>query len=149
MASTLEKLLSIQGVEEPAYTETLSEAQKGAKQGTEAAGGFSPPLMPTGATEGKSEATRGNPPPQVEPSPPPLDMLEVWREAYRIYTKYAPAIRAAAKEPEGWNPAGEIFLEALPRVIKIAQAGEDAEIIALRVYDMLDDVWQRARKDAS
>ena len=129
--------------------EALSEAQEGAKQSEEAAGGFSPPLMPTGATEGKSEATRGNSPPQVEPSLPPPDMLEVWREAYRIYTKYAPAIRAAAKEPEGWNPAGEIFLEALPRVIKIAQAGEDAEIIALRVYDMLDDVWQRARKGAS
>ena len=63
-----------------------------------------------------------------------------------MYSKYAPAIRAAAALPEGYEEAGRLFLEALERVRWMASAGEDGEIIALRAYDMLDDVWHKARE---
>lgn len=120
---------------------TLSEAQKGPSEREEAWGGIPPPQSPTGPTEAHRGPENGT---QGTGSPP--DMREVWREVFRMYSKYAPAIRAAAALPEGYEEAGRLFLEALERVRWMASAGEDGEIIALRAYDMLDDVWHRARE---
>lgn len=141
MAGTLEKLLSIQGAEDQLSMETISEPQKRPSELEEARAGIPPPQPPTGPTEATTGATGG--PPGTEPPP---DMREVWREVFRMYSKYAPAIRAAAALPEGYEEAGRLFCEALERVQWMASAGEDGEIIALRAYDMLDDVWQRARE---
>lgn len=141
MASTLEKLLTIQGAEEQLSIETLSAGQEGAKRREEAAGGIPPPQPPTGPSAEPTGAAAS-----VQGTGSPPDMLEVWREAFRIYTRYGPAIRAAAAVPEGHEEAGRIFLEALERVKTMARAGEDGEIIGFRVFDMLDDIWQRARE---
>lgn len=141
MAGTLEKLLTIQGAEEQLSIETLSAGQEGAKRREEARAGIPPPQPPTGPSAAHTGPAAG---PPGTGSPP--DMLEVWREAFRVFSRYAPAIRAAAALPEGYEEAGRLFLEALERVKRMASAGEDGEIIAFRVYDMLDDVWQRARR---
>lgn len=141
MARTLEKLLSIQGAEEQLSMETLSGPQKWPQEREEARASIPPPQPPTGPTEALTVANRGTPGPE-----PPPDMREVWREVFRMYSKYAPAIRAAAALPEGYEEAGRLFLEALERVRWMASAGEDGEIIALRAYDMLDDVWHKARE---
>ena len=141
MASTLEKLLSIQGAEDQLSMDTLSEPQKGPSGREEARAGIPPPQPPTGPTEANRGPNRSTPGTE---SPP--DMREVWREVFRMYTKYAPALRAAAALPEGYEEAGKIFLEALERVRWMASAGEDGTIIALRAYDMLDDVWHKARE---
>ena len=138
MASTLEKLLTIQGAEEQLSIETLSGATGGPQEREEARGGIPPPIGPSAANTGPAAGPPGT------GSPP--DMLEVWREAFRVFSRYAPAIRAAAALPEGYEEAGRLFLEALERVKRMASAGEDGEIIAFGVYDMLDDVWQRARR---
>lgn len=140
MASTLEKLLTIQGAEEQLSIETLSGATGGPQEREEARAGIPPPQPPTGPTE----AHRG-PENDTQGTGSPPDMLEVWREAFRVYTRYGPAIRAAAAIPEGHEEAGRLFLEALERVKRMASAGEDGEIIGFRVFDMLDDIWQRAR----
>ena len=141
MASTLEKLLSIQGAEEQLSMEALTEATGGPQEREEARGGIPPPQPPTGPTEAHRGPENGT---QGTGSPP--DMREVWREVFRMYSKYAPAIRAAAALPEGYEEAGRLFLEALEIVKRMASAGEDGEIIALRAFEMLDDVWPRARK---
>ena len=124
--------------------EALRAATEGPQEREEAGGGIPPPSTPTGPTEGHTGATAGivGPPP-VKPGP---DMLQVWRDVYRIFSRYAPAIRAAAgTDGENNEEAGRLFTEALQLVIKVAAAGGDAQIIALRVFDMLDDVWRAAR----
>ena len=125
--------------------EPLSEAQKGPQEREEAREGIPPPQSPTGSTEASTGPNRGI---VGTGSPPPgPDMMEAWREAFRIFSRYAPALRAAAAAdgPEN-EEACKIFAEALPRVVRMAEAGGDAQILALRVYDMLDDVWKAARE---
>lgn len=125
--------------------EALSAATGGPQEREEARGGIPPPSSPTGPTEahrGPETGTRGTGSP-----PPSPDMLEAWREAFRIFSRYSPAIRAAAATDGEMNEgACALFAEALQRVVKMAAIGGDAQIIALRVYDMLGDVWQEARK---
>lgn len=122
--------------------EALTAAQNGAKQREEAREGIPPPSPPTGPTEEPTGPGNG-----IQGTGSPPDMLEAWREAYRIFSRYAPAIRAAAAadgpENEG---AGALFCEALARVVKMCEPGGDAAILGLRVYDMLDDVWKAARE---
>ena len=120
---------------------TPTEAQEGAKQRDELPGGVPPPGLPTTRNNPITGPTRG-----IQGTGSPPDMMEVWRECFRIYSRYAPAIRAAAAREDGHVEAGEIFLEALERVKVMARAGEDGEIIGFGVFNMLDEVWQRARK---
>ncbi len=141
MAGTLEKLLSIQGAEEQLSLDTLSGAQNGPQEREEGPGRILPASHPIGLSAGHTEPNRAK---QGTGSPP--DMLEAWREAYRIFSRYAPALKAAAAEDGEYNEAaGRAFNEASQRVARMAAAGGDAQIVALRVYDMLDDVWRAAR----
>lgn len=145
MAGTLEKLLSIQGAEDQLSMDTLSEPQKAHQELEEARGSIPPPQPPTGPTEPLTGPNRGivDPPPG-KTSP---DMMEAWREAFRIFSHYAPLLRAAAAtDGEENDEAGRLFCEALPRVVKMCEPGGDAAILGMRVYDMLDDVWREARK---
>ena len=145
MASTLEKLLSIQGAEDQLTIESLIEGQEGPKQGEEAPAGAPLPFPPTGPGRPHRIENTGI----VDPPPPAAspDALETWREAFRIFSRYAPAIRTAAAEDGAENEkARALFVEALEKVGRMATGGGDAHIIAFRVYDMLGDVWQEARR---
>ena len=145
MAGTLEKLLSIQGAEDQLSIETLTEPQKRPSELEEAREGIPPPPPPIGPSEALTGANRGIDEPPPGKAPP--DMMEAWREAFRIFSHYAPLLRAAAATDGEMNEeAGRLFCEALPRVVKMCEPGGDAAILGLRVYDMLDDVWKEARK---
>lgn len=141
MEGTLEKLLSIQGAEEQLTISTLTEPQKRPSELDEARVCFSPHQPPTGHTEPTTRANSGT----LEPKPPP-DMREVWREVFRMYSQYAPALRSAATIPDGYIEACKLFTETFDRAQWMASAGEDGEIIAIGAYEMLSDVWKRARE---
>lgn len=91
MASILEKLLTIQGTTEQLSIDTLSETVEGAKRREEPSDDVSPISHPTGPVEAHTGKAAG-----IQKESPSPEMLEVWREAFRIYTRYGPAIRAAA-----------------------------------------------------
>lgn len=147
MASTLEQLLSIQGKSEQQTMAALLEDQEAPQRPAEDQPEEKPHPAAGNAQKGPSEAQEGAPPPPAI-KPPPA-MLEAWRAAYKLFTRYAPAIRAAAAQdgPEN-EEAGRLFMEALEETKGIFLIGGDAEILALRVFDMLDDVWHKAREGA-
>lgn len=120
MENTLERLLRIQGQPEQISMET----------GRRAAGE-------------ERQAAPPAPPPQEKPSPA---ILEAWRGAYRIFTKYAPALRHAAQVDDGNEEAVAIFTAAAEEARAIYQAGGDAEILSIGVYGMLEDVFKRAKE---
>lgn len=154
MASTLEKLLTIQGAVEQQSMEALMEAgaeELTADQARRAAGNQNQDKTEQdtspaagGAQKGPSEAQKGAPPPPAIKPPP--GMLEAWRGAYKLFTRYSPAIRAAAHLEDDNQEAGRLFVAALEESRDIYAIGGDAEILALRVFDMLDDVWKRERE---
>ena len=94
MASILEKLLAIQGATEQLSVDSLSEASEGAKRREEPSDGVFPVSPPTGPVEAHTGKAEG-----IQKASPSPKMLEVWREAFRIYTRFAPEIRAAASWP--------------------------------------------------
>lgn len=147
MASTLEKLLSIQGAIEQQSMEQLMEAPQGAQEPAEDQQREKPHPAAGNAQKGPSAAQESAPPPPG--SKPPPEMLEAWRKAFKLFTKYSPALKAAAAQdgPEN-EEAGRLFLETLEEMRAIWEIGGDAEPLALRVYDMLDDVWHKARAEA-
>lgn len=80
----------------------------------------------------------------MEKAPPA--MLEAWRSLYRIFAKYAPALRqAAAQDGEANDEACRIFTAAQLEANAFYNVGGDAEILALHVCDMLSDVWKQIR----
>ena len=147
MASTLETLLSIQGKSEQQTMAALLEDQEAPPRPAADQQEEKPHPAAGNAQKGPSEAQEGKPPPPGIKPPP--GMLEAWRAAFKLFTKYAPAIRAAAAQdgPEN-EEAGRLFLEALEETRSIYAIGGDAEILSLRVFDMLDDVWHKAREEA-
>ena len=90
----------------------------------------------------------GEPLPFVEethPSSAP-DMLEAWRMAYRIFTKYAPALRhAGATDGASNDEAVRITSEIRKEVNALYKVGGDAELLAVHVFGMLNDAWKKAR----
>lgn len=112
-----------------------SEPQKGPQEREEVRAGIPPPSTPKGPSAGKFAANGGV-------SDPPPDKMEIWREAFRVYEKYAPGIRAAAAQPGGYEEAGRLFSEALERVMWMARAGEDGAIIGMGIYGMLEENWR-------
>ena len=147
MASTLEQLLSIQGSTEQQTMAALLEDQDGPQRPAEDQQEENSHPAAGNAQNGPSAAQEGKPPPPAIKPPP--GMLEAWRAAYKLFTRYAPAIREAAAHdgPEN-DEAGRLFLEALEETRSIYAIGGDAEILSLRVFDMLDDVWHKAREEA-
>lgn len=143
MASTLEQLLSIQGAIEQQSMEQFMEAPQGDQEHAEAHERGDTHQAAGNAQKWPSEAQKGAPPPPAIKST--SAMLEAWRGAYKLFTRYAPAIRAAAHLEDDNEEAGRLFLEALEESKAIFAIGGDAEILALRVFDMLDDVWKRER----
>ena len=74
-------------------------------------------------------------------------MLEASRSMYRIFAKFAPALRrAAAQDGETNDEACKIFSAAQLEANALYNVGGDAEILALHVYNMLSDVWKQARE---
>ena len=143
MASTLEKLLSIQGATGQQSMETLIKAPPAAQEPAEEAGRIDTHPAAENAEKGPSEAQESAPPPQAIKSPPA--MLEAWRTIYRVFTKYAPALKLAANLDDDNEEAGRLFMEALEEIKPVFAIGGDAEILALGVYNMLDDVFKKAR----
>lgn len=142
MDSILEQLLAIQGATEQqtidALIETRTEATRRPQEREERSGCVEPPPD----QEKPSESPPG---PQKRDS---LPMLEAWRAMYRIFAKYAPALRqAAAQDGETNDEACRLFSELWPEVEALSKIGGDAKILAAHVYDMLSDVWGKARND--
>ena len=133
MESTLEKLLRIQGGHEQISIETAP----------------SPPAPPPdqhgpGGAGAARQAAQAQPTAQQEkPSP---EMLEAWRGAFRAFTKYAQPLRLAAHKQDENEEAAALFTAAAEDVKAIYAAGGDAEIIALGVYGMLEDVFRREQQ---
>lgn len=101
---------------------------------------ISPHPTPTGGTAAKTEPNTG-----ISGQTTSASMREAWGMAYRLYARCAPALRAAAADPDGESKAGDIFLQAAEEIRMMASAGEDGEIMGAALLDMLDDVWQRAQ----
>ncbi len=142
MGSTLEKLLSIQGATEQQSMEMLINVPQALQEREKGAELVEPP--PT--TE---NARKGPPGPRESVSPPaPVikafpAMLEAWRMAFKTFTKYAPALRHAANQDDDNAAAVEAFSAAAEEVSSIHKIGGDAEILALHVYGMLEDIYKQ------
>ena len=117
MSSTLDKLLTIQGATEQ---QTM------------------PRVMAT--------QTRAAAPPSAAPPPgkAPSETLEVWRTAYKVVTKHAPGIRAAAALGDG-DTAANIYTAALAELMPALNAGGDVAIVAAGAYTMLELTWEQVR----
>lgn len=133
MTSMLEKLLEIRDAEE----DTRSETQKRPNLSEKAEEGNYTVPPPIGPKNGISDSNRGITGP---------DMMESWREAYRIFTQFAPRLRAAAEKPDDECDAAQIFCEALDRVRAMCEPGGDAEILGKGIYSMLADVWETVKR---
>lgn len=132
MESTLEKLLRIQGAAEQMSMETAPAPPP------------APPPPPPDQRQGAAAAAREAAPPPAQEKPSPA-MLEAWRGAFRAFTKYAPALRVAAQKDDENEEAVALFTAAAEDVKAIYAAGGDAEIIALGIYGMLEDVFKREK----
>lgn len=100
-------------------------------------------------TERGYTIVKGEPLPFAEEAPPSSspDMLEAWRTAYRIFTKYAPALRsAAATDGKSNDEAVRIFGEIRQKVNDLYRIGGDAELLAVHICCMLGDAWKQARE---
>lgn len=72
---------------------------------------------------------------------------DAWTFAYRLYDEYAPKMREAAALDDDNETAGQLFLAALERIKPhFAAPGDAANLIYIRVYDLLDDVFKEAQK---
>lgn len=151
MESILNQLLAIQGATEQqtidGIIEARTEAARSPQEREKAPDGENPPpegQSPIEGPQGRQGPQKRDPPAAAEK--PSQEMLEAWRMAFRIFTRYAPALRrAAAHDGETNEEACKLFTESLPEVEAIYKIGGDAEILAAHVYDMLSDAWQRAR----
>lgn len=151
MESILNQLLAIQGATEQqtidGLIETRTEAPRRPQEREEGPERVEPPAEAQRPSEGPPEPQKRSPPPMAAEKPSP-EMLEAWRMAFRIFTKYAPALkRAAAQDGETNEEACRLFSEASQEANALYRIGGDAEILAMHVYDMLGDAWKKARKD--
>lgn len=72
---------------------------------------------------------------------------DAWAFAYRLYDELAPQMRQAAALDDDNETACKIFQAALSRINPhFAAPGDAANLIYIRVYDLLDDVFKEARK---
>ena len=134
MESTLEKLLKIQGAAEQMSMETAPAPPS------------APPPPPPDQHQGAAAAAREAAPPPAQEKPSP-EMLEAWRGAFRAFMKYAQPLRLAAHKNDENEEAAALFTAAAQDVKAIYAAGGDAEIIALGVYGMLEDVFKREQQE--
>lgn len=158
MESTLEQLLSIQGATEQQTIDSLTGSSSNAPGGRESGAVSGPPgtekknsgrETPSPSPENAAERllqTRENasssPPPAGKASPA---MLEAWRTAYRVFTKYAPILRRSATLEDENAAALEAFSQAMEEIKPVYAIGGDAEILAIHIYSMLEDVYKSAR----
>lgn len=74
---------------------------------------------------------------------------DAWGHIYRLYEKFAPALRQAATLDDDNELAGKLFVSALEELRpRFADAGEDCGLILMAGYDILDEVFKKARKRA-
>lgn len=151
MGTILDQLLAIQGATEQqtiaGLSETRTEAPRSPQEREEGPGRVEPPPQAEKPSEGPPGPQKRDPPAMAQEKPSP-EMLEAWRMAFRIFSKYAPALkRAAAQDGAENDEACRLFSESLPEVEALYRIGGDAEILAVHVYDMLGDAWKKARKD--
>lgn len=72
---------------------------------------------------------------------------DAWGHIYRLYEKFAPAIRQAATLDDDNELAGKLFLSALDELRpRFEEATDDCGLILLAGYDILDEVFKNARK---
>lgn len=138
MASTLERLLSIQGKAEQQTIDGLMESPGEPQKAAEPAnqGNIQPVEKPV------EKSLSGAQKPHAKASP---EMLEAWRVAYRVFTKYSPLLKNAASLDDENDEAARLTCAALKEIEGICSAGEDADIIAFGIIDMLGEVFNRAK----
>lgn len=131
MENTLERLLRIQGQPEQI---SMEEAP-------------APPDQ-TGGQGDAAAAREAAPPARIQAQQPKTapEVLEAWRGAFRLFTKYAQPIRAAAHKDDENAEAAAIFTAAAEEARAIYSAGGDAEILSIGVYGMLEEVFRREQK---
>ena len=66
-----------------------------------------------------------------------------WATAYHIYEEYVPQLQRAAHDPDH---AAEIFAHALDRVTQLYENGTTGRIMAIPVYEMLENAFTEARE---
>lgn len=150
MESTLEKLLRIQGKPEQLSMDTApappDQHREGAAPPPAAAPAPAPP--PDQRQEAAAAAQEAGPPPAQGSKTAPA-IMEAWRGAFRAFAKYAQPLRLAAQRDDENEEAAALFMAAAEEVKAIYEAGGDAEIIALGVYGMLEDVFRREQQRRS
>jgi hypothetical protein len=66
-----------------------------------------------------------------------------WATAYHIYEEYVPQLRDAAQDNDR---AAEIFAQALDRVMQLYENSDTGRIMAMPLYEMLENAFTEAQK---
>lgn len=127
--STLERLLRIQGNPKQITLEAAMEEAR------------APAPVPPGAKNQQSEQ-RGNSARKISPAE-----REAWSSLYRFYEKYAPQLRAAARQEDDNEEAVRVFQSAAAEMNELYQErGLIGKVLTIPLYDLLNDVFKEARE---
>lgn len=127
--STLERLLRIQGNPKQITLEAAMEEAR------------APASVPPGAKNQQSEQ-RGNSAGKISPAE-----REAWSSLYRFYEKYAPQLRAAARQEDDNEEAVRVFQSAAAEMNELYQErGLIGKALTIPLFDLLDMVFKEARE---
>lgn len=127
--STLERLLRIQGNPKQITLEVAMEEAR------------APAPVPPGAKNQQSEQ-RGNSAGKISPAE-----REAWSSLYRFYEKYAPQLRAAARQEDDNEEAVRVFQSAAAEMNELYQErGLIGKALTIPLFDLLDMVFKEARE---
>lgn len=127
--STLERLLRIQGNPKQITLEAAMEEAR------------APASVPPEAKHQQSEQ-RGNSAGKISPAE-----REAWSSLYRFYEKYAPQLRAAARQEDDNKEAVRVFQSAAAEMNELYQErGLIGKALTIPIFDLLDMVFKEARE---
>ena len=127
--STLERLLRIQGNPKQITLEAAMEEAR------------APAPVPPGAKNQQSEQ-QGNSAGKISPAE-----REAWSSLYRFYEKYAPQLRAAARQEDDNEEAVRVFQSAAAEMNELYQErGLIGKALTIPLFDLLDMVFKEARE---